>query len=157
MDCERYHFTWEAAMGLFSKKTPDFAPDYKDRYLEFDSRKKTMRLKLSRMKSVIFTQAELKGYQLLQDDIVIFNADGKRLGLTKDNTLPPITQTNEPTEEEPEKPDEFYTFELVVRTTTGDHHLKFINTRTPVKSPAYSDAILDAENVLVRLDPVLPE
>lgn len=144
-------------MGLFSKKTTVFAPDYKDRYLEFDSRKKLLRLKTSRMKQVVFPLSDLRGYQLKQDDILIFNADGKRLGLTKDNTLPPITKTNEPTEEEPDKPDELYTFELIVRTATGDHHLKFLNTRTPIKSPAYSDAILDAEKVITRLDAVMPE
>ncbi|WDF82837.1 hypothetical protein PQ472_00935 [Lacticaseibacillus pabuli] len=143
-------------MGLFNSKDADFTPDYKNHYLEFDSRKHLLRLRLGAFKKVVVPLADLRGYKLVQDGKELLSATaGKPLGLSQDEFLPRIIRVNQEEAGAELMEGDIYKLEVVVQTTKGDQTMKFIDTRTPIKSPAYTDAALDLQSVLARLDQAL--
>ena len=143
-------------MGLFNSKDAEFTPDYKDHYLEFDSRKHLLRLRLGSFKKVVVPLQDLRGYQLMQDDQEVLSATvDQPLGLTQDQFLPRIIGINQEGGSSELKEGEIYKLVLIVHTKAGDQQMKFIDTRTPIKSPAYTDVALDLQSVLTRLDQTL--
>ncbi|WP_155287251.1 hypothetical protein [Lacticaseibacillus zhaodongensis] len=133
-----------------------FKADKKDSYLELDSKRLLLRLHVGALQKVIVPVAKLRGYRLLQDDEVILEAQEHKQGYSKDNLLPVITQFSQP-DDGSEWPTELYHLDLDVLTSDETYRLRLIDTRTPIKSMTYSDAVLDAERAILALDGLLDE
>lgn len=143
-------------MGLFSKQsTGDFTPDIKDHYAELDSKHGLLRVRTGMMKKRIVAVKDIRGYRVTQDDKTLLETMGTPLGLNKDNTLPKLIKINQVEGMGELNEGEIYTLILTLILADGEVSVKFVDTRTPLKSPAYSDAVLDTAKMIALVDPLL--
>lgn len=144
-------------MGILGhSKGQAFTADEKNGHLELDSKRLLLRFHTGTMRRVVVPVAQLRGYSLQQDGKVILQAAGHKNGYTKDTLLPVITGFSYP-EDANKALTELYNLDLYVDTGAENYRVRFINTRTPVKSLTYSDGVLEAERAILLLDGLLDE